>query len=67
LADSITLSLNLTFVCYKYQYARPEGEPKPRTDVMITYWPVSTMHTSVAAAVLYYGLEVKIEGLEKNY
>jgi len=33
----------------------------------MTYWPVSTMHTSVAAAVEHDGLEVKIEGLEENY
>lgn len=64
LADIITLSLNVTSVCYKYEYARPEGKPTPRTDV-ITYWPVSTMHISVA--VEYDGLEVKIEGLEETY
>ena len=68
LADIIiTLSLNLTSVCYKYQYARSEGKPKSRTDVVMTYWPVSTMHTSVAVAVDYDGLKVKIEGLEENH
>lgn len=67
LADSIILSLNLTSVCYKYQCARPEGKPKPRTEVVMTYWPVSTMHTSVAVAVECDGLEVKTEGLEENY
>ena len=33
----------------------------------MTYWPVSTMHTSVAVAVEYDRLEVKTEGLEENY
>jgi hypothetical protein len=52
---------------YKHECARPEDKPKPRTEVMMTCWSVSTMHISVAVAVEYDGLEVKIEGLEENY
>jgi len=60
-----TSSLSVsTSVCYKYQCARPEGKPKSRTDIVMTYWPVSTMHTSVA--VQYDGLEVKLKDLKKT-